>query len=87
MMSKHVYSDGEYLLRLHVGKLPEGKYLATSDDLPDLLAQGSTLDETIDYARDLARKLLESYREHGESLPLTLRAATKHVEVDTVFAL
>ena len=86
-MSKHVYAEGEHLLRLHVEKLPEGKYLATSDDLPDLLAQGDTLDDTIEYARDVARKLLESYRDHGEPLPSTLRAATEHVEVDTAFAL
>lgn len=86
-MRKHLYSEGEYLLRLHVEKLPEGKYLATSDDLPDLLAQADTLDEAIDYARDVARKLLESYREHREPLPSTLRAATMHVEVDTAFAL
>jgi len=50
----------ERLLKLHIEKLPEGVYLATSDDLPGLVAQGRTLTETLEIARDVARKLIEA---------------------------
>ncbi len=49
----------EKLLNLHIQKLPEGVYLATSDDLPGLVAQGRTVTETLEIARDVARKLIE----------------------------
>ena len=54
------------MLSLQIEKLPEGGYLATSEELPGLLAQGRTVAETIDIAEDVARKLEESYREHGD---------------------
>ena len=53
----------ERLLKLHIEKLPEGVYLATSDDLPGLVAQGRTLTETLEIARDVARKLIEARME------------------------
>jgi predicted RNase H-like HicB family nuclease len=53
----------ERLLQLHIEKLPEGVYLATSDDLPGLVAQGRTITETLEIARDVARKLLEARME------------------------
>lgn len=59
----------EVLINLHVERLPEGVYLATSDDLPGLVAQGRTVAESVEIARDVARKIVESYREHGDALP------------------
>lgn len=53
----------ERLLQLHIEKLPEGVYLATSDDLPGLVAQGRTITETLEIARDVARKLIEARTE------------------------
>ena len=50
----------EALINLHIEKLPEGVYLATSDDLPGLVAQGRTVTETIEIARDVAKKLMEA---------------------------
>lgn len=50
----------ERLITLHIEKLPEGVYLATSDDLQGLIAQGRTIQETIEIARDVAKKLIES---------------------------
>jgi predicted RNase H-like HicB family nuclease len=50
----------EHLIQLHIEKLPEGVYLATSDDMQGLIAQGRTLQETIEIARDVAKKLIES---------------------------
>lgn len=48
------------IVKLHIEKLPEGVYLATSDDLPGLVAQGRTVNETVEIARDVARKLIEA---------------------------
>jgi predicted RNase H-like HicB family nuclease len=53
----------ERLLNLHIEKLPEGVYLATSDDVPGLVAQGRTITETLEIARDVAKKLLEARAE------------------------
>jgi predicted RNase H-like HicB family nuclease len=49
----------ERIVRLHIEKLPEGVYLATSDDVPGLVAQGRTVTETLEIARDIARRLIE----------------------------
>ena len=48
----------EHLLNLHIEHLPEGVYLATSDDVQGLVAQGRTIAETIEIARDVAKKLI-----------------------------
>lgn len=53
----------EQLVNIHIEKLPEGVYLATSDDVPGLVAQGRTVTETLEIARDVAKKLLEAQRE------------------------
>jgi predicted RNase H-like HicB family nuclease len=49
----------EQLVNLHIEKLPEGVYLATSDDVPGLVAQGRTVAETVEIAGDVARVLME----------------------------
>lgn len=61
----------EKLLNLHIEKLPEGFYLATSDTIQGLVAQGRTVSETIEIARDLARKLIEAQTEEGFESKLT----------------
>ncbi len=50
----------EKKIKIHIEKLPEGLYLATSDNLQGLIAQGRTIAETIEIARDVAKKLLEA---------------------------
>lgn len=50
----------EVTLRIHVEQLPEGFYLATSEQLPGLVAQGRTVAETLEIARDVARRLIEA---------------------------
>ncbi len=49
----------ENMIKIHLERLPEGFYLATSDDIQGLVAQGRTITETIEIARDVARKLIE----------------------------
>lgn len=63
----------EVLVSVHVEELPEGGFLATSDNLPGLVAQGRTVAETLEIAQDVALGLIESYLEHGEELPPALR--------------
>ena len=59
----------ECMVNLHIEKLPEGLYLATSDEVQGLVAQGRTIQETIEIARDVARKLLEAQSEGLGSTP------------------
>ena len=51
----------EHMIQLHIEKLPEGLYLATSDDVQGLIAQGRTIQETVEIARDVAKKLIEAH--------------------------
>lgn len=53
----------EKIVGLHIEKLPEGVYLATSDDIQGLIAQGRTVSETLEIARDVAKNLLEAQAE------------------------
>jgi predicted RNase H-like HicB family nuclease len=50
----------EGTVQVHIEKLPEGLYLATSEDVQGLVAQGRTVAETLEIARDVVRKLLEA---------------------------
>ena len=50
----------EHLVKLHIEYLPEGVYLATSDDIQGLVAQGRTITETLEIAGDVAKKLIEA---------------------------
>lgn len=50
----------ERIVNLHIGKLPEGLYLATSDEVQGLIAQGRTIQETIEIAQDVAKRLIEA---------------------------
>ncbi len=61
----------EHIIKLHVEKLPEGVYLATTEDIQGLVAQGRTVAETLEIARDVARKLLQEHNLGGaaDALP------------------
>ena len=50
----------EHMVQLHIERLPEGVYLATCDDIQGLVAQGRTIAETIEIARDIAKKLIDA---------------------------
>lgn len=66
-------SPMELAIHIQVEQLPEGLFLATSDELQGLVAQGRTVAETLEIARDVARRLVEARREReGEPvLPTT----------------
>ncbi len=62
----------EKLINLQIEKLPEGYYLAVSDDLPGLVAQGKTISETIAIANDVAYQILESMKEKNQIPSLSM---------------
>ena len=63
----------ELAIQIQIEELPEGLFLATSDELPGLVAQGRTVAEALEIARDVARKLIEARRERDgvPNLPST----------------
>jgi predicted RNase H-like HicB family nuclease len=75
----------EQIVKLHIEKLPEGFYLATSDEIQGLVAQGRTLQETLEIARDVAKKLLEARMERND-LP-TLPAVQQEFDYPLVVSL
>ncbi len=56
----------EWLVNFHLERLPEGGYLATCESIPGLVAQGRTVLETLEIARDVAKKLHEARLDRGE---------------------
>ena len=58
----------EHVIQLHIEKLPEGVYLATSDAVQGLVAQDRTIQETIEIGRDVAKKLIEAQSDGSASL-------------------
>ena len=59
----------ERIINIHVEKLPEGFYLATCDEVQGLVAQGRTIAEVIEIARDVVRRLFEAQRSISRLLP------------------
>ena len=57
----------ERIVSLQIEKLPEGLYLSTSDDVPGLVVQASTINETLEIARDVANKLMGAHNEQQSS--------------------
>ncbi|MCP4217542.1 MAG: type II toxin-antitoxin system HicB family antitoxin [bacterium] len=76
----------EILFKLDIEKLPEGVYLGTSDDVPGLVAQGRTMEETIDIAKDVARKLYDSYIEDSQIPPFKV-VQTEKIKVDVAIPI
>jgi len=55
-------------MKIHIEKLPEGLFLATSKDIQGLVAQGRTIEETLEIARDVAKKLIEAQEDNISKL-------------------
>lgn len=71
--------SAEYRVHLQIRQSGTGEYPATSDPLPGFVLQGRTVAKATDVARSVARKPIESYREHGDPLPRGLRPLTTQV--------
>lgn len=67
----------EYFIKIKIEPLEEGGYLATSDELQGLVAQGRTVAEAMEIAQDVAKKIIESCIEHGDPLPEGIKSKKK----------
>lgn len=72
----------QFAVQMHIEQVEGGSYLATSDELAGLVAQGRTVQEAVEIAQDVARRLLESYREHGDPVPAALRRVGDTIDLD-----
>jgi predicted RNase H-like HicB family nuclease len=61
----------EQIIKIHIQKLPEGVYLATSKDVSGLVAQGRTVTEVLEIARDVVKKLLEAREERHSKIKIS----------------
>ncbi len=74
---RRVAAVDEATIRLHIEPLKEGGYVATSPDVPGLVAEGRSLTEAVEIAQGLARKIVESCLDHGDPLPPALSKLRK----------
>jgi antitoxin HicB len=70
---QHLAEVEEAAVRVRVESLKKDLYLGTSPDVPGLVAEGRSVAETVEIAQGLARKIVESCREHGDPLPPVFR--------------
>lgn len=56
-------------MRLNIEPLDEDGFLATSPDVPGLVAVGRSIEEATRIAHGLAFEIVESCIEHGDPLP------------------
>jgi len=62
----------EVTIRLRIEPLDEGGFVATSPDVPGLVAEGRSIVEAAEIAQGLARKIVESCLDHGDPVPPSL---------------
>ena len=66
------HTMNEATIRLRIENLAGGRFLATSPDVPGLVAEGRSVAEATEIAQGLARKIAESCIEHGDPVPPAL---------------
>ncbi len=76
----------EAIIAIRIERLQGGGYLATSRALPGLVAQGSTVADTIHIAHQAARRIVDGCFERGEPLPVAPMAG-QAVEVGVAIEL
>jgi predicted RNase H-like HicB family nuclease len=74
----------ETSVHLHIEPLEEGGFVATSPDVPGLVAEGRSVVETVAIAQDLIRRMVESCLEHGDPIPPALTGLTSKQPMDLV---
>jgi antitoxin HicB len=71
---EHLAEVEEVAIRVRVENLKKGRYWGTGPDVPGLVAEGRTIVEIVEIAQGLARKMVESCREHRDPLPPVFRS-------------
>lgn len=74
----------EVAIRVHIEPLEEGGYVATSPDVPGLVAEGRSIVEAVEIAQGLARKIAESCLDHGDPLPPALQPLAQAGAIELV---
>jgi len=67
----------EVTIRLHIEPLKEGGYVATSPDVPGLVAEGRSITETVEIAQGLTRTIVECCLDYGDPIPPALSRLVK----------
>jgi len=67
----------EVPVRLRIERVEEDGFVATSPDVPGLVAEGRSVTEAVEIAQGLARKIIESCLEHGDPLPPAFRKSRR----------
>lgn len=62
----------EATIRLRVEPLVEGGFVATSPDVPGLVAEAATVNEVTELAHSLCYDIAAVYRDYGDPLPPAL---------------
>ena len=73
-----------YQITLEIQQLEEGPYLGTSPELPGLIVEGSTPEEVVDLAPDVARELIGVMIETGQPLPPRLHLLKAPIRISLV---
>ena len=67
----------EYIISINIQKLDEGGYLCNKRPHPGARHPGGrTIAEIMEITQDVAKKLIESYIEHGDPLPGNMEPST-----------
>lgn len=74
---EHITEIDEVAIRLRVEAVGDGVYVATSPDVPGLVAEGRSVTEAVEIAQGLSRKIVESCLEHGDPLPPVFARAAR----------
>ncbi len=69
----HSMAVCEVAIRVRVEPIEDGRYVATSPDVPGLVAEGRSIVEVAKIAQELARRIFESCVEHGDPVPAALQ--------------
>ena len=77
----------EATIRLHLDPLEDGGFVATSPDVPGLVAEGRSVVEAVEIAQDLARKIAESCRAHGDPLRPALQGLDDSKPLDLMIPI
>jgi len=76
----------ERIINIQLEKLSESLYLATSEDVQGLVAQGRTITETLEIARDVAKKLIEAQKSKDD-LFIGVKAVNNKFEMPLVIGI
>jgi len=79
----------EYKIPIVLTPQPEGGYTVTSPLLPELITEGTSLDESLENVKDAFRAVLELYQELGRSLPENIQISGKErlMSLETVVSV